>query len=108
MDQLNAFKRSTGSLFFSVEPMCYISEMRKLLVVVGHILSGLRFRLLLLVLLTCTPLVCLTLRTASEERRRQITNWSQRAQKMTQLAVREEEKLIGGTRQLLLAIAESA
>jgi len=68
----------------------------------------LRFRLLLLVLLTCAPLAALTLHTASDDRRRERASWSQRPQKINQLAGREEEKLIGQTRQLLLAVSESA
>ncbi len=36
---------------------------------------GLRFRLLLLVLLACAPLVGLTLHTASKERRREVAAW---------------------------------
>ena len=75
---------------------------------ISHILSGLRFRLLVLVLLTCAPLVALTLHTADEERRREVNNWQQRAEKVQQLAQREEEELLGGTRQLLLALAESS
>ncbi len=69
---------------------------------------GLRFRLLVLVLLACAPLVGLTLRAASKERRRAMAAWSQRAQKMTKLAQREEADLLGETRQLLLAVSESA
>ena len=69
---------------------------------------GLRFRLLLLVLLTCAPLVALTLHTASQERRRAVAAWRERAEKMTQLAQREETDLIGQTRQLLLAVSESS
>jgi signal transduction histidine kinase len=74
----------------------------------GRVSSGLRFRLLLLVVLTCAPLAGLTLHTAWEDRRRAVTEWAQRSQNLMQLASREEDELIGGTRQLLLAIAESA
>ncbi len=70
--------------------------------------SGLRFRLLLLVLLVCTPLVGLIVHTASEDRRRDRNNWEQRSEKITELASREEEKLIAQTRQLLLAVSESS
>ena len=75
---------------------------------ISRALFGLRFRLLLLVLLVCAPLVALTLHTASKERRRAITAWSERAQKMTELAGREEADLLGQTRQLLLAVSESS
>ena len=62
-------------------------NMRK---IVYRIFSGLRWRLLLLVLLACAPLIGLTLHTASEDRRRLVKEWNQRAQEMMQLATREE------------------
>ncbi len=76
--------------------------------IIRRLVSGLRLRLLLLVLLACAPLVVLTLRTASEERRRLVKEWNERAQEMKELATREEQQVIGQTRQLLLALAESA
>jgi PAS domain S-box-containing protein len=82
--------------------------MRALMRRVSHWFTGLRFRLLLLVLVACAPLVGLTLHTASEERRREEATWSRRPQRMLQLASREEDQLIGQTRQLLLAVSESA
>src|SRR5438067_2193203 len=72
------------------------------------LLSGLRFRLILLVVLACTPLVIVTLHTASEDRRRALANWPQRAQRISQFAARDEQARIIQTRQLLLAVAESA
>ena len=75
---------------------------------IGRALFGLRFRLLLLVLLVCAPLVALTLHSASQERRRTVAAWSERAQRMTRLARQEEADLIGQTRQLLLAVSESS
>lgn len=75
---------------------------------IRQLFSGLRFRLLLLVILTCAPLVALTVNTALEDRRRQMSNWLQRSQRLTELAVREEQELAGGTRQLLLALAEAS
>src|SRR5436190_14126048 len=81
--------------------------MRNLLGLLGHILFGLRFRLLLLVALVCAPLIILTLRNASEDRRRQVANWRQRTQRMAHTAVLEESKVIGDTQQFLLALAES-
>ena len=74
---------------------------------IHQILSGLRLRLLLLVLLACAPLVGLTLHTASQERRQLVKDWKQRSQEMMELATREETQVIGQTRQLLLALAES-
>jgi PAS domain S-box-containing protein len=76
--------------------------------IISRLVSGLRLRLLLLVLLACAPLVGLTLHTASEERRRLVTEWNQRSQEMMELATREEGRVIGQTRQLLLALAESS
>jgi len=76
--------------------------------IISWLLSGLRWRLLLLVLLACAPLVGLTLHTASEDRRRLVKDWNQRSQEMMELATREEGQVIGQTRQLLLALAESA
>ncbi len=72
-----------------------------------HIVSGLRWRLLLLVLLVCAPLVGWMLHTAGEDRRRQIEDWKQRSQEMVQLAMRQEDELVAGTRQLLHTLAES-
>jgi signal transduction histidine kinase len=82
--------------------------MRSVIAFIGQILTGLRFRLLLLVVLVCTPLLVLTLHTAWEARRDEVKRMRTRSQKMTQLAAREEEKLLGETRQLLLAVAESS
>jgi PAS domain S-box-containing protein len=76
--------------------------------IIRRVVSGLRLRLLLLVLLACAPLVGLTLHTASEERRRLVKEWNQRSQEMMELATREEVRVIGQTRQLLLALAESS
>ena len=47
--------------------------------IISRLVSGLRLRLLLLVLLACAPLVGLTLHTASEERRRLVKEWNQRS-----------------------------
>jgi len=76
--------------------------------IISRLVSGLRLRLLLLVLLACAPLVGLTLHTASEERRRLVKEWNQRSQGMMELATREEGQVVGQTRQLLLAVAESS
>jgi signal transduction histidine kinase len=74
---------------------------------VRQLFSGLRFRLFLLVLLTCAPLVALMVHTAGEERRRQVTTWQQRCERLGQVLQREEDDILGSTRQLLLAVAES-
>jgi PAS domain S-box-containing protein len=82
--------------------------MRELIDKIGRAIFDLRFRLLLLVLLACGPLVALTLHAASKERRRALVAWNEQAQKMTRLAGREEADLVGQTRQLLLAVSESS
>lgn len=73
-----------------------------------HLFSGLRLRLLLLVVLASAPAVVLTLYTGQQGRQRQEEIWRQEALKTVQLTTREEDELIGGTRQLLRAMAESA
>lgn len=73
-----------------------------------RIFLGLRFRLLLLVLLACAPLVVLAWHTTLEDRRRELANWQQRSARLAQIAKQEEEDLVGETRQLLLAVAESS
>ena len=76
--------------------------------IISRLVSGLRWRLLLLVLLACAPLVGLALHTASEERRRLVKDWKQRSQEMMEQATREETQVVGQTRQLLLALAGSS
>jgi len=56
---------------------------------IRQILFGLRFRLLLLVLVACAPLAALTLHRAWEERERQVANWQRRAQQFAELALEE-------------------
>jgi signal transduction histidine kinase len=70
--------------------------------------SGLRVRLFLLVVVTCVPLIVLTLDTAWEDRRRAKAGWRQKARTLGQQLSREEGKVVGATRQLLVAMAESA
>ena len=84
---------------------CYV---RQLIDTVSRILFGLRFRLLLLVLLACAPLIGLTMHTASEERRRAVAAWRERSSQLVLLARREEDNLLSQTRQLLLAVSESS
>lgn len=74
----------------------------------ARMFAGLRFRLLALVLLACAPLVVLMLHAAGEERRRAIANWRHQVQDLQELAGRDENELVGNTRQLLLALSESA
>ena len=70
--------------------------------------SGLRFRLLLLVVLASIPPVVLTLHIARQDRQRQTAALRQRSQDMVKLSARKEDEMIAGTRQLLRAVAESS
>jgi len=73
----------------------------------SQLFSGLRFRLVLLVVLASLPPVALTLHIARQDRQRQTAALRQRSQDMVKLAARKEDELIAGTRQLLRAVAES-
>ena len=73
-----------------------------------RLFTGLRLRLFLLVLLVCAPLAAAVLHSAWDGRRTQRADWSQRSQSMMRLAARDEARLIGQTKQLLLAVAESS
>jgi PAS domain S-box-containing protein len=81
---------------------------RQLIATISRVFLGLRFRLLLLVLLVCAPLIVLTLHTASNERRQAVTSWRERAQRLSRQVGRAEVNLLGQTRRLLLAVAESS
>lgn len=81
--------------------------MRSLIDFIKRVFSGLRFRLLVLVVVTSAPLVVLMLHTAGEDRRRAIANWQEKAQKLQQSARHDEQQVIDSTRQLLLAFSES-
>jgi hypothetical protein len=70
--------------------------------------SGLRFRLVLLVVLASLPPVVLTLHIARQDRQRQTAALRQRSQDLVKLAARKEDEMIAGTRQLLRAVAESS
>jgi signal transduction histidine kinase len=73
----------------------------------SRVFYGLRFRLLVLVVVTCAPLVLLVLHTAGEDRRRAIARWREKAEALQQSARRDEQLVVDGTRQLLLAFSES-
>src|SRR4051812_2262485 len=81
--------------------------MRRLLNYAALLFSGLRFRLLLLVMVACAPLIALTLHTAWDDRRRAMTNWRAKAERMTLTSSHEEEKALGDARLMLLAMAQS-
>ena len=72
------------------------------------LIGGLRLRLLLLVALVSAPFVGLILHTAYEDRRQAKTAWAERAITLGQQMGQHETKLIASTRQLLIAMAESA
>jgi signal transduction histidine kinase len=74
----------------------------------NQVFSGLRFRLLLMVAVACAPLAFMTLHASWDERRRAKENWQQRSERVLEVARREDDKLIGETRRLLLALAASA
>jgi PAS domain S-box-containing protein len=73
-----------------------------------QLFSGLRFRLVVLVLLAALPPVVLTLHMARQDRQRQTEALRQRSQDLVKLAARKEDEMIAGTRQLLRALAESS
>jgi signal transduction histidine kinase len=75
---------------------------------ISQFFSSLRFRLVLLVILASLPPVLLTLRIARQDRQRQAAALRQRAHDMVQLAARNEDEMIAGTRQLLRAVAQSS
>ena len=66
----------------------------------SQLFSGLRFRLVLLVVLASLPPVVLTLHIARQDRQRQTVALRQRSQDMVKLAARKEDEMIAGTRQL--------
>ena len=82
-------------------------KMRTLWLIVTYLFSGLRFRLLLLVLITCAPLIALTLHTSWEDRRRAVFNWRQKSDNIVQHAQQEEDRLINEGRQLLMPFSVS-
>ncbi|HVV71913.1 MAG TPA: hypothetical protein VHI52_10500, partial [Verrucomicrobiae bacterium] len=82
--------------------------MRSCFGVLVQAFSGLRIRLLLLVLLVCAPLVVLILHSADEDRHRAMANWRQRSTEMLQIANSEEVEMVDATRQFLLALSESS
>jgi PAS domain-containing protein len=74
----------------------------------NQLFSGLRSRLVLLVVLAALPPVVLTLHIARQDRQHQTAALRQRSQDMVKLAARKEDEMIAGTRQLLRAVAESS
>ncbi len=75
---------------------------------VARFFCGLRFRLLLLILLVCLPLAALALYRSAEEKSRQALNWQLRAERAAQAATREEMDALDSAKQLFLAVARSS
>jgi signal transduction histidine kinase len=76
--------------------------------VISRIVFGLRFRLLLLVILATAPFLVLVVHSASTERQRAVAVWQDRSRRLAELAQKEEATVIGAAKQLLLALSESA
>jgi signal transduction histidine kinase len=71
-------------------------------------LTSLRVRLMFFVLLAVLPILGIMLYAAFESRQQQAAKVEEDVQTLTQLAVDNHEKLIEGTRQLLISLAESS
>jgi signal transduction histidine kinase len=71
-----------------------------------HLISSLRFRLMLLVILAVLPALVLTLATGLESRRIAAEAVGQEAIRLARLAAGNEEALIEGAQQLLMALAQ--
>jgi PAS domain S-box-containing protein len=74
----------------------------------SQLFSGLRFRLLLLVVLASLPPVGLTLWIARQDRQSAVAALRQRSLDITRLSARKEDEMLLGTRQLLRAVAASS
>jgi len=74
----------------------------------SQLFASLRLRLFLLVVLVCAPLAGVIVHSAWDGRRSLVADWARRSRQMMQLAAREEARLIGQAKQLLLALAESS
>ncbi len=71
----------------------------------GFLFSSLRFRLILLVLLAVLPALGLILYTASEQRRLATTQAQEDARRLAWFAAADQDNLVEGARQLLIALA---
>ena len=68
--------------------------------------ASLRVRLLLLVSLALLPVLCLMVYTNQEQRHLSVTEAQQNALRLARFAAHDQERLIEGTRQLLVALAQ--
>lgn len=73
---------------------------------IRRFLTGLRVRLLVLVLLALAPVLGLSLYNSAEQRAQAATQAQQRALRLARRAAGEQERLIEGARQLLIALAQ--
>lgn len=73
---------------------------------VGALLKNLRLRLLFLVLVAVLPALGLLIVTASEQRDRALANARAEASRLASLAAGNEERLVDGTRQLLVVLSQ--
>ena len=74
----------------------------------SQLFSGLRFRLVLVVVMASLPPVLLTLHIARQDRQDRRAALRQRSKDIVALSARKEEEMLLGTRQLLSAVAASA
>lgn len=72
-----------------------------------RLVFGLRFRLLVLVILACAPLVAITLRSALEDRKRSREAWEQRSLNLTVETFTAEQNAINKARTFLTETAAS-
>jgi signal transduction histidine kinase len=82
--------------------------MRKLFALTGQVFSGLRFRLLLMVVLACAPLVILIVHASGADRRRATDGWRARSQRVLKGTLHQQEETIDKVEQLLLALSEAS
>ncbi len=81
--------------------------MRNTIADISRFFTGLRFRLLLLLVMVCTPLIVLTLHTASQDRRAARTKWGEQVKALAQTLTRDETNLVGEVRIFLDALSTS-
>jgi signal transduction histidine kinase len=81
--------------------------MRNTIADISRFFTGLRFRLLLLLLMVCAPLIILTLHTASQDRRAAEAKWRQRVQGLAPAVTRDEASAVSNVKTFLAALSDS-
>ena len=85
---------------------------RRAIDAVRRVLFGLRFRLLVLVLAVCAPIVGVTIHTTLEGRQREVADWREHARQLTQVVLREDQEvdpaLIGQLAEDVLGLGAAA